>query len=614
MHPSQGRGAVSHGPEINWPRRREAYAVVFLLAVAVFLAGLAVPYRVDSDTGFQLRGLQQWLRGESPNVGTIRLPDAADLSKDTLLWSSWWPPGFPVVYTPLAAAGLSLAGALRATSFLVFLFGAWGWLRLADRLPLSRTARLLYAVSLAVYAVTSGGAVTLRSADNLSFAAAPWMALFVLRLARPSPRLSLLLLCGMALGTAYFLKYTLFLVALSLAGWLGLYLLFASQGTAAAKALRIAVLGVGLALPVAGLVVLNAWESGNVTESATGTRSVWRAEDMRPARPLPVALGVAGGPGMGLFQSHVWMTHLSFFSDRFVPFVRGFDPYRRLLLESFLGLFGTAALAWGLWRGRDFARASLPPPDLPPVPTTPSQGGGNPLSLALVTVCGFYLALGVISLVVRYNYLANEPRYAVAAMPLLQPFVLMGWLAAASRHWRGSRFLAWMALGIFFFAPLLFVAVDFAKNEIGRRWSSGYTASATGLYAPEISPRSVPRVQAAVAAVVRSPRDVVVLAGTAGTGAAFLMWLESPWRTLPESTFSLPLGARYLRATDLHEAVSPLTSSRPLRVVLVAARSLDEGGWRTRLQGRFPQARTWTAAPPVPDANVEIWYSDLEAH
>jgi hypothetical protein len=587
---------TSHGPDIGSSRRREAYAVVILLAVIVFLAGLAVPYRVDSDTGFQLRGLQQWLRGESPNVGTIRLPDAGDLSKDTLLWSSWWPPGFPVVYTPLAATGLSLAGALRATSFLVFLFGAVGWLRLADGLALSRTARLLYAVSLAVYAVTSGGAATLRSADNLAFAAAPWMALFVLRQARPSPRLSLLLLCGMTLGTAYFLKYTLFLVALSLAGWLGLYILFASQGAAAAKALRIAVLGFGLALPVAGLVVLNAWQSGNITESATGTRSVWRAEDMRPARPLPLALGVAGGPGMGLFQSHVWMTHLCFFSDRIVPFVRGFDQYRRLLLESFLGLFGTAALAWG-------------------ISTAPSQSRGNPLSLALVTVGGFYLALGVISLVVRYNYLANEPRYAMGAMPLLHPFVLMGWLAAASAvsgKRRGARFLAWAALVIFFLAPLAFVAVDFGKNEIGRRRSSGYVASGTGLYAPEISPRNVPQVQAAVAAVVRSPRDVVVLAGPAGTGSAFLMWLESPWRTLPESTFSLPLGARYLRAADLHEAVSPLTSSRPLRVVLVTSRSLDEGGWRTRLQGRFPQARTWTAAPPVPEANVEIWFSDLE--
>ena len=67
-----------------------------------------------------------------------------------------------------------------------------------------------------------------------------------------------------------------------------------------------------------------------------------------------------------------------------------------------------------------------------------------------------------------------------------------------------------------------------------------------------------------------------------------------------------------MEAADLR-ASRPSTSTRPLRIVLVASLSLAPEGWLARLQSRFPQARTWTAAPPVPGANVGIWYSDLEA-
>ena len=173
---------------------------------------------------------------------------------------------------------------------------------------------------------------------------------------------------------SYWLKYTLFLIALPLAAWLAAYLLW--QGWRDRRAwLRVALLGFGLALPIAALVAVNAWQSRSLSESATGARSLWKAEDLRSARPLPVALGVAGAPGLALFQSHLSIRHLFFFSDGRLRFLRPLDGYERLLLVSLAGLPGTALLLWAVaacWRRRF---ETLRP-------------------LAVTAACGFYAALG----------------------------------------------------------------------------------------------------------------------------------------------------------------------------------------------------------------------------
>lgn len=570
--------------------------LLLLLVGAVFLAATAVPYRVDSDAGFQLRSLQQWLRGDSPSPGTLRLPDPHDLSRDTLVWSTWWPPGFPFLYAPLAAAGLSLAGALRLTSMLLFLAGAAGWLLWAGGLGMSRPVRLLYAVSVATYAVTIGGAATLRTADNLTFAAAPWLALLALRQAVPGTSRRALLLTGAALGASYFLKYTLFLAALALTAWLALQLLRRGRGNGSARLSRVAVLGLGLTLPVASLIALDTWETGRMAESATGARSLWKAEDLRSARPLPLALGLVGAPGLGLFQSDQWITHLCYFSDRRLPVLRALDDYQRYLLQSLIGGAGTLVIVWALRRRRAGSGTDT---------------GTRRRSLAVTSTLAFLAALGLVSLAIEYNY-AREARYGVGVVPLLHPFVLAGLWAAAGGGHRRVRVAAAAALAVFFAAPALFVAGHFVRGEVRQRLAIPYTPSATGLYVPELGTRGIPEVRAAIGSVLLSPRDVVVLAGPAGTGESLMMWLETPWRTFPMTTFSLPLGGRLARAADLRETL-PLRTSRPLRVVLVASLSLREQGWLARIERRVPQARAWTPAPVPDGSGVGIWFADLEA-
>lgn len=575
-------------------RRFAPYGLVLALALTAWLAGTRVPYRVDTDTGFQLGPVLQWVRGDSPAPVVHRLPDPRDLSRDTLVWSNWWPPGFPVLYAPLARV-FRFADALRVTSLLLFLAGSLGWLRLADGLGLPLAVRLLYAASLVAYALTLGGPASLRWQDLLAYAVAPWLALLVLRRGNAESGIVALLLCGFALGATYWLRYALFLVAVPLLAWIAFQVGFDRRSPGRRRLVRLAALGLGFALPVLALFVLNLRLSDNLTESVTGTRSAIVVNEPWLARPAVLALSLVGAPGLGLFQNELWITHLLYFSDARLPFLAGLDSLDRILLKSLLGAAVTAALAWGLVRGW-------------------RRHPGPYGSLAATALVGFYLGLAAVSLGVGYNYLAQEPRFAAGVLPLLQPLVLAGWLARdAPRRHRvlGSRILGRLLLATVFALPLAFAAANFVRNEIGDRWALGYQTPATGLYQPEVSSHSVPAVRGAMASALRSPRDLVVLAGPSGWGSSFVMWLEIPWRTLPVGTFPTPLGARYLDAADIRGTGS-LRSSQPLRVVLVAARTLAADGSLARLRARFPQARAWHAVPVPPHSNVLISYSDLE--
>jgi hypothetical protein len=542
--------------------------------------------------------VRQWRHGAVPAPGYLSLPDPRDLSHDTLLWSNWFPPAFPFLYAPLAAAaGLSFAAALRLTSLLLCLLGSLGWLRLADRLDLTLPVRLLFALSLAGYALTIGGAASLRTADIVSYAAAPWLVALVLACGAWARRAPLLGLCGLALGATYWLRYSLFLTALPLLAWVAFQTVFGDRDAGGAvpvapgrRGARLLVLGLAFVLPIAALFVFNLRHADSLAASATGTRTAWVIGDKTPVRPLRLAAGLAGSPGLGLFQDDLWLHHLVNFSDARLPFLRGMDGAARILLKSLLGIPGTAALAWGLARG--LRRLSGPLP-----------------ALAVAVPVGFYLALTAVSLLVGYNYLINEVRFAAGFLPLAHPVVLAGWLR---RDGGGRRSVLGVLLLLVLFVPsLLFAAAVFLKNDLRDRLRPPYTATATGLFTPELSRRDAAAVQAAVTAATESPRDVVVLAGPRGWGSSFVMWPEVDRRVFPVSTYVAPLGARFLAAADL-DGRAPLITSQPLRVVLVVEQSLTTDGSLAALEARFPQAGPWRGVPVPPGAAVAVFSSELE--
>ena len=191
-------------------------------------------------------------------------------------------------------------------------------------------------------------------------------------------------------------------------------------------------------------------------------------------------------------------------------------------------------------------------------------------ALARLQTVGFYLLLAVISPARELRLPDPGDPLAGRCAPPGLPFRARGGLSAGTA-WH--RHFAALLLGI----PLVFATASFAKNDLHDRLPLRGSAAETGLLTPGFRQRNVPEVRAAVAAALRSPggRGRGGRPGR-GWGSSYVMGLDLPFRTLPLSTFSAPLGARYLDAAEL--AAPPLTLLTASRVVLVVDQASSMAG------------------------------------
>jgi hypothetical protein len=185
--------------------------MVLLSWSVLALASASAPPFVYSDQALQLKALQQFMHRQSWSPNHVTTADPADLSRDKQEWIIWWPPSTQLVVWPLAAAGLSLGGAVRAVALLAVLIGSLGWSRWWQLFELPRRFVIAAAI-LMPWLRYSSNAVFQYSADVLAFAAVPWALVGVHRIvadAQPNERTCARRACsvGFMLGALYVVKY-----------------------------------------------------------------------------------------------------------------------------------------------------------------------------------------------------------------------------------------------------------------------------------------------------------------------------------------------------------------------------------------------------------------------
>lgn len=184
---------------------------------------------IDSDTGYQVRALQQNREGVSPTFNTFISPKPADLSQDVASWMVWWAPGNGILLSLIMHLGLNLGTAARILAILCLVVGAGGWSLWIASFALNNWIRLLVSAGLP-WSVYVHNAVFYYGAETLLFAATPWALLVTVKwmkyLNRGQCPVILAVLSGGSLGILYALKYTGGFVTLGALG----FVLFQAAG------------------------------------------------------------------------------------------------------------------------------------------------------------------------------------------------------------------------------------------------------------------------------------------------------------------------------------------------------------------------------------------------
>lgn len=564
--------------------RRLAF-VAFLSTVLLVLATSRAPQGLYSDPAWQLLATEQFFAGNSPSINTLVQPDPSDVTRDRGEWIVWWAPGTQLAVSPLLAAGISPAAAVRAVVVICLLVGATGWALWFSLFRIPSWAQLALA-ALFPWARYASNALFFYSAEALVFGIAPWLLLGSLvearRLAaRPRAAVAPAAALGLALGMAYVLKYSAVFVSLGVLAFLALCVLGTVRGAREIRSavehytsLRwrvaaLAVCGIAFALPIGTLSALNRMQgsTANLVTASAGLHAHWHNIAFAIANP---ALAMADADAVARFLF--------------------LHPTRALLGSElslvWFGLPGGLVLACLLAGSvRHIARATLTSGTSDPARSAESLA----ITVLLVSVCCLVL-VWTISAGASF-----EARHVATASMAVLPLALQAGFARFRSSRLATRALLVGAASCYVGLPLAYGVASVA-GKVGRL-GAPYRVGPSGFASPVLASSDV-------RACLRE--------ATAGFDTRTDIWY------LPEPISALDIGAS--RAIVVDADMTPIDKLRGHRFVTSVNRrvrallppSFEADGKGPLIRSSFPQARGWRDRA-APSCNYVVWDATLDA-
>ncbi len=570
---------------INWFRRPIAPYVIFLFGVTLlFSIASTVPYQIVADPVPQIKGIYQWLNGETSFLNFYVNPDPNDLSQNIQTWHVWHAPGVSFVFFPLIALGLPLGIAARTTAYFLYCIGGWGWIKVAAYIPVCQKTKLTLSLLLILYYILMGSAFVLGG-DTIPFAIFPWLLLYAIRLTsqgelptKLSTYLGHCVIFGFLLGIMYWLKYSAFISCLGLLLYLAIYLLFLFDGYSLIK--RLALVGsstVSCLLPVLSLNIMHRIFSGFNTaveqyESTEFASSYTEGWGLFLSWIASFSLGVfnyetlAGRIGYFLFIStdiKATLSSLSFYYTEPFKFIIGI----MMTILFFVIVF--------LLKAHNFYTKKIK------------------LIWVCITVFPLIL-LAYLSHRVNYNFLLSSiSRYTFPCFILSVTLLINSYFKNADNVAQPKYFKKILGFGfaVLIFLPQISHNVAHSVNNMLLRHNYISTDS---LWIPAFSRVNSKSVIEEINSRIQSSKDVILFALDASRGSESL--------AVKHRNLSFSLADR-----------TPFHTSQDLRVIVVISKSLESDQDIVRFNQKLPQATEWHRVSDIPDAEVSIWYSDLKA-
>ena len=542
-------------------RRRRLLSLALLSCGIVLAFAVPTPITVYNDPTMQLKALQQYRAGVSPNFNTVVTASPSELSRNRQSWISTWPPGMGLLLLPLLRTGLTIASALRVLAAAAFIVGSLGWAWWISLFDLPRWLQGILAL----------GWPCLRYANNplfqyytesLTYALAPWLLVGGVWLAAQmkkdltATRAAGALSLGIGLGAAYWLKYSAVFVSAGLLMFLG-YCCFRDRRCAVsfkASVLLVLAAVVPFVALVAGLNLLNRHMGASanyVTETARLNLSWQNTVDTLGFLPLAMA------------DADSALQYLFFKPSQLVPF----DPvWLRIAALPAAGL-----ILWIVLRRRT---------------DDPAVGASRCVALAaMAAIFAVWTLSGAGA--------SHEARHIAAAAMALVPALL----AEARLVWRKPwwfRAALLLVTIVFIFAPMLYGVASVVGKW--RRVPRNYETTGPGLYHPSLANRDESATLKSLLQDYSPGKDVWYAPD--GITALFL-----PGRMVIRQADFQPL--EQLRREVFRTSV-------PLRVLVLLPRHFEQNGKGIAIRSSFVQAKTW-AKLETPGCSYIRWAAELEA-
>lgn len=598
----------------DWLQRSLPYFILLSLMSCVLVISLLYPLETLSewiDPSLQLKSIQQYITGVSPSLNTVVLPDPQDLSQSIFYWIVWYPPGLPVLLYPLIAAGIPLGTAIRLTTFCFIGVGGLGWIQVARYIKATPLVVTLTAAIVPFYYFRLG---LIYIGDSLPFGIMPWLFLGVLYLTdhiitESRSKITILLwilLVTVGLGTIYWIKYSAFVISVSLMIYFYIILFLDPFRAVSLKWIDRFLVGfvgsLSFCIPYGLLKIVNQSLSsvGDLLDKSSQSSLTDPATRFLTTYGFGLFISAFGVIGASFSQSVYWLWSLTdqLFYAGFLRF--GFE---REIAGATLAYPITFLVLFILVRKQQFFQRRV-----------------VLLGLTMLLIpWGLFLFL---SYLVGFNFFAYS-RYFAPSMAFIQIIVLANLVqeikplsqTLTSNIQTKLQQIGWIGLLVWLFIiPNLYLLATFVQTVISYQ-QNPYSPTQNQLVLPNLAKSDLKATVETIHSVIDPVRDVVVLAASPFTSYGEILEIQS--RVIPLSEFQDYLQPVYGSAISPADD-TPFLTSADLNVAVVINQDAFEtySAFETKLMERFPQARRWR---PVTislsegrPADVAIWVAELE--
>ena len=132
-----------------------------------------------------MKGIQQWLRGESTLLNSLVTVNPKDISQNLQTWIVWHDPGVSMAFLPLTAIGLPLGVAARTTAYILFVSGGIGWLKVLDAIGSDFRVKMIVSCLLCLYYLEIGCSFIFTAGDVIPWAVLLWLLVYTIYICSP---------------------------------------------------------------------------------------------------------------------------------------------------------------------------------------------------------------------------------------------------------------------------------------------------------------------------------------------------------------------------------------------------------------------------------------------
>ena len=157
-------------------------AIIFIVSAILFrLCILDQPCKVGEDVALQMLTAKQWIDGISSSPNLLVSPNSYDLSTNTRSWILR-PPGASWIPLPGLLLGFPLGYSIQGMLFILGVFSALGWLKLAKSFSISGNAQCLLAIILSLNVAVNS--IMLSTSSVITASTFPWLLIWALNIGK----------------------------------------------------------------------------------------------------------------------------------------------------------------------------------------------------------------------------------------------------------------------------------------------------------------------------------------------------------------------------------------------------------------------------------------------